>query len=323
MSYTKILVTGSTGVLGTAVRAISRDYPEMEFVFITSKECDITDALATLQTVRKHCPDAIFHLAAVSGGIGLSMKHQATMLRDNTLMALSILEAARRCNVKKTIMTLTTGMYPVNAALPLNEDNIHDGYPHDSNFGSSFAKRLIDPAIRAYREEFEINVVGLVPSGIFGENDNFNYDDAPMLPSLIRRFYESRNNNSDIVIWGDGKPLREYTYSRDLAKIYMWALENYNDAQVINIGTTEENSVADIAYMIADIMGISRRRIVFDATKPKGIFRKNTDNSRFMAISNFKYTPFLEGLEKTIRWFSDAYENRPETVRMYSKVKPK
>lgn len=323
MIYKKIIVTGSSAVLGSGLKKVSSDYPEYKFEFLTSKDCDLTDRSATLEMVSVFEPDAIMHLAAVSGGIGLSMKHQAIMLRDNALMALSILEAVRRCNVKKTIMTLTTGMYPENAPLPLNEDNIHDGYPHNSNFGSSFAKRLIDPAIRAYREEFGINVIGLVPSGIFGENDNFNYDDAPMLPSLIRRFYESRNNNSDIVIWGDGKPLREYTYSRDIARIYMWALENYNDAQVINIGTTEENSVADIAYMIADIMGISRERIVFDTTKPKGIFRKNTDNSRFMAISNFKYTPFWEGLERTIRWFSDAYENHPETVRMYSKAKPK
>jgi GDP-L-fucose synthase len=315
----KVLVTGSAGVLGAAIQAIRSDYPEMEFVFLTSKDCDLTDIPATLRIVENHHPDAIFHLAAVSGGIGLSMKHHATMLRDIVIMTFSVLEAARKCHVKKTIMTLTTGMYPVNAPLPLREEHIHDGYPHESNYGSSFAKRLIDPAIQAYREEFGMNVIGLIPSGIFGENDNFNYDDAPMLPSLIRRFYESRNNHSDIIIWGDGKPLREYTYSKDLAKIYMWALENHNHAQVLNIGTTEENSVADIAYMIADIMNIDRHRIIFDTTKPKGIFRKNTDNSRFMALSNFRYTPFRDGLEKTIQWFSNAYENHPETIRMYSK----
>lgn len=321
MTYKKIIVTGSSGVLGTAMKTICKNYPKIEFVFLRSQDCDLTDAAKTLDVVTKHKPEAILHLAAVSGGIGLSIKHQGSMLRDNVLMTFSILEAARHCNVRKLVMTLTTGMYPPNAPLPLKEDYIHDGYPHESNYGSSFAKRIIDPAIRAYREEYNTNVIGLVPSGIFGENDNFNYEDATMVPSLTRRFYENKKNDSEIVIWGDGTPLREYTYSKDLAKIYMWALQNYDEAQVLNIGTTEENSVGDIAYMIADIMNIDRNRIAFDTTKPNGVFRKNVDNSRFMALSNFKYTPFRVGLEKTIKWFCDTYESNPEAIRMYSKAK--
>ena len=321
MTYKKIMVTGSTGVLGAAMRTISIDYPSFEFTFLASKDCDLTDMPATLKIVERHAPDAIIHLAAVSGGIGLSMKHHASMLRDNILMTFSILEAARKTNVKKTIMTLTTGMYPVDAPLPLNEVNIHNGRPDNSNYGSSFAKRIIDPAIQSYREEFGLNVVGLIPSGIFGENDNFNYDDAPMLPSLIRRFYENRDSDSPITIWGDGKPLREYTYSRDLAQIYLWALQNYNDEQVLNIGTTEELSVAEIAYMIADFMNVDRQRIAFDTAKPRGIYRKNTDNSRFIALSGFEYTPFREGLRRTIQWFSHTYENNKECIRMYNKSK--
>ena len=319
MTYNKILVTGSSAVLGTAVRAISKDYPECDFIFLTSQDCDLTDASETFNTIGKYQPDAILHLAAVSGGIGLSMKYPARMLRDNVLMTLNILEAARKHNVKKTIMTLTTGMYPSKAPLPLKEDCIHDGYPHESNYGSSFAKRLIDPAIRAYREEYGMNVIGLVPSGIFGENDNFNYEGAPMVPTLIRRFYENRNTDSKIVIWGDGTPLREYTYSKDLAYIYMWALENYDEGQILNVGSTEENSVADIAYMIADIMNICHDRIIFDTTKPKGIFQKSTDNSYFLSLSKFQYTPFYLGLEKTIEWFCDAIEHNSQMIRMYSK----
>jgi len=319
--YRNILVTGSSGVLGSAVKAISKEYRDSIFIFLTSRDCDLTDTVQTLRTVEKYSPDAILHLAAVSGGIGLSKKHPASLLRDNVLMTFSILEAARKCSVKKTIMTLTTGMYPANAPLPLKEEYIHDGYPHDSNYGSSFAKRLIDPVIRAYREEYGLKVIGLIPSGIFGENDNFNYDDAPMVPALIRRFYENRKNDSKIVIWGDGTPLREYTYSQDVARIYMWALSNYDDARVLSIGSTEEHAVLDIAYMIAEILQIDRNRIVFDATKPQGIFRKNTDNSRFLALSNFTYTSFRRGLEKTIQWFCAAYENNPESIRMYGKSK--
>lgn len=313
------MVTGSGAVLGSAVRAVSRKYSDAEFIFLTSADADLTDRQAAADLVGRFRPEAILHLAAVSGGIGLSAKHHASMLRDNTLMSFAVLEAARIHGVEKVVMTLTTGMYPVTAPLPLNEDNIHDGWPHESNYGSSFAKRLIDPAVRAYREEYGINVIGLVPNGIFGENDNFNYDDAAMVPTLIRRFYENRLTEHSIEIWGDGTPLREYTYARDLAKIYLWCLNHYDDAQVLNIGTTEENSVADIAFMIADIMGIDHKRISFDTSKPKGIFRKPTDNSRFLNLSHFQYTPFRTGLKKTIAWYIEMARNNSTAIRVHAK----
>ena len=319
MKYKKILVTGSSAVLGTGLKNIAGNYLNREFIFWSSNNCDLTDLQATNESVKEVAPDAILHLAAVSGGIGLSMKHHASMLRDINLMTFSILEAARKNGVKKTIMTLTTGMYPPDVPLPLNEENIHDGYPHGSNYGSSFAKRIVDPAIKAYRDEYDLNVIGLIPSGIFGENDNFNYEDSPMLPALIRRFYENRDNNEDIVIWGDGTSLREYTYSQDLAEIFMWALENYNDAQCLNIGTTEENSIKDIAYMIAEIISVNKSRIKFDTSKPKGIYRKNTDNSRFTRLLNYRYTPFREALKKTIQWFCVMMEQNPGEIRLLSK----
>jgi GDP-L-fucose synthase len=319
--YNKILVTGASGVLGHGFKAIESEYPDVSFVYVSSRDCDLRDPGQTLEVLAGHKPDAVIHLAAVSGGIGLSIKHPATLLRDNTLMIFTVLEAARKLNLGKVVMTLTTGMYPTTAPLPLNEANIHDGYPHASNYGSSFAKRLIDPAIRAYREEYGVSAIGLAPSGIFGPHDNFNFDDAPMLPALIRRFYENRGTKENIVIWGDGTPLREYTFSQDLARIFMWCLENYDEAQVLNVGTTEELAIKDIAFMIADIMGVDRSRITFDLSKPKGIHRKNTDNSRFVNLSQHKYLPFREGLEKTIAWFCQAYENNPGSIRLYSKSK--
>lgn len=319
LSFKKIVVTGSSAVAGTAVRAMHREH-DADFVFLTSKDCDLRDARATRELFQRIGPDGIIHLAAVSGGIGLSLKHQASMLRDNVLMNLSVMEAARDVGVKKLVMALTTGMYPPNAPLPLREDSIHDGQPHGSNYGSSFAKRLVEPAIRAYREEYGLPVVGLIPNGIFGENDNFNYADAPMLPALIRRFYENRTATEDVVIWGDGTPLREYTYSRDVARAFLWALYNYDDAQVLNSGTTEELSIRDIALMIARLVGVEASRIRFDTTKPNGVFRKGTDNTRFVALSKFVYTPFAEGLERTVAWFADTYENRRHELRLYGKA---
>ncbi len=303
------------------MRAVAGDYPQSQFVFATSRDCDLRDMGGTEAYVRETGVDGIVHLAAVSGGIGLSAHHQASMLRDNTLMTFAVLEAARKAGVKKVVMAMTAGGYPPDAPLPFNEASLQTGWPHKSNYGSSFAKRLIEPAIHAYRDEYGLSVVGLIPNGIFGPNDNFNYDDAPMLPALIRRFYEARDGSEPVEIWGDGSPVREYTYSEDVARSFLWALHDYDDAQVLNSGTTEANSIRDIAFMIAEIVGVDRSRIVFNTEKPNSVARRDTDNSRFVAASGFRYTPFREGLERTIAWFADTYENRRDQLRLYSKSK--
>lgn len=317
----KILVTGSLGVAGSAFEPVREEYPDNEFKLIDFKDCNLTNKEETIDYIERYAPNAIIHLAALGGGIGLTKKYPATVMRNNILMNLNILEAARNLNLEKVVMTLSSGMYPPSAPIPLKEDYIHDGAPHSSNYGYSFAKRLIEPSIIAYREEYGLNVIGLVPNGIFGENDNFNEEDSTMLPALIRRFYENRNGNSEIVVWGDGTPLREYTYSKDVARSFMWCLNNYDGEQILNIGSTEENSVKDIAFMIADILDIDKKRIVFDTAKPMGVFKKSTDNSRFIQLSNFNYTPFREGLENTIKWYSDVYENSPDLLRTNSKIK--
>lgn len=305
--YVNILVTGGRGLVGSALSAIASEYLGREFHFIGSKDCDLTKAERVREVVESLKPDAIVHLAAVCGGIGLSIKYPAMVLRDNVLMDINILDASRACGVRKTVMSLSTGMYPAEVANPIREEYIHEGSPHPSNYSYSFAKRLVDPLIRAYRAENGMNVIGLIPNGIFGENNNYREDYSTMLSALIRRFYENRNGNGDIVIWGDGTPLREMTYAKDMARAYMWCLDNYDGEQILHVGTTEEHSVGDIAYMIADHMGIDRRRVKFDITKPVGQFRKSTDNSKFMNLSNFSYTKFETALKSTIDWFCSHY----------------
>lgn len=305
--FKKILVTGGSGLVGRALASIQDTYNGREFLFISSKDCNLLKSSSVVAFVKKHKPDAIIHLAAVSGGIGFSMRCPATLLRDNVLMDINILEAARKNNVKKIVMTLSSGMYPENAPNPLREDSIHQGYPHGSNYSYSFAKRLVDPLVKSYRTEYGMAVIGLIPNGILGENSNYKKDESTMVPSLIRRFYENKNTTEDIVIWGDGSPLRELTYAGDIARAYMWCLDGYDSEQVLNIGTTEEVSVKEVAYMIADSLGVDKKRIVFDTAKPSGQHRKNTDNSRFMSLSHFRYTPCKKSVAYTLAYFQDNY----------------
>lgn len=320
--FAKVLVTGSGAVTGSALkRLVVERGIDQRFRFTTTRDADLTDWRSTQTLLHQVRPDAIVHLAAVSGGIGLSARYQATLLRDNVLMTLNVLEGARQFEVQKVVMTLSAGAYPTEAPLPLSEDCLHDGNPAQNNYGSSFAKRLVDPAVRAYREEHGLRAVGLIPSGIFGEDDNFHPEHAPMLPSLIRRFCEGRAHDRPIEIWGDGTPRREYTYSGDIARIFLWALEHYEAAEPLNIGSTEELSVRQIAEQVAEATGVAPERIRFNPDKPNGVLRRTTDNSRFVAASAFEHMPFTEGLRRTVAWYLRTLEKNPKSLRSYSKAR--
>ena len=320
MPTKKILVTGGNGALGSAFKNIALSYPDYQWIFTSSKDGDLTKGEDVFLLLSEHRPDYIIHCAAVSGGVGISAKYPATLLRDNVLMSINILEGAKLFGVYKTIMSLSSGMYTPDD-YPLKEEDIHSGTPHPSNYAYAHAKRLIDPLIRSYREQFDINVIGLVPNGIFGEGDYFGLEDCNMTAALISKFYTAKTTTDDIVLWGDGSPLRELTYAKDLAKAYMWCLENYDDAQILNVGNTAEISVVEMAHTIADSMDILGDRVKWDTTRPNGPFRKPTDNSRFLNLSNFKYTPFETAIRKTIRWYHAKMEVDPSSIRTANKVK--
>mgnify|MGYP000123698249 CR=1 FL=1 len=316
----RILITGKSGVTGAAFQNLESEISnKYELFFSSSSVCDLTNLQDSLNYIKDIKPNYIINLAAKSGGIGMSASSQATLLRDNLLININILEIARKINIEKILLVLSSGIYPEKADMPFKESSLHDGQPHISAYGYSFAKRIIEPSIRAYREEFNLNVIGAIPNGIFGKNDNFS-DDAPMLPSLIRRFYMAKDNKENIEVWGDGSPLREYTYSIDVAKSFLWMIENYDEPISINTGSTEENSIKDIAMAIAKIMNIDSSRIIFNTDKPSGIFRKPTDNSIFINKSDFKFTLFKDGLVETIKWFDETFKNNKNDIKLTTKV---
>ena len=306
MKSNRILVTGASGAIGNALKSIAlTEYGDRDFVFSSSTDCDLTNPVETLAYVASVGPQAIIHLAARAGGVGVNKAHPATLLRDNVRMSLNILEASRKSTVRKTVMALSSGTYPKNAPLPLNEATLHDGYPDESNYGYAFAKRLIDPMIRAYRSEYGMSVVGLLPNNTIGEASSFREADSGVVPALIRRFYENKDDNAPLIVWGDGTPVREISDAKDIARLFMWALDSYDDAQVLNVGTREELSIRDIAYTIADALEIDRARIVFDNTKPAGPARKNTDDTRFRELIEFTYTPARQTISSLARYFAE------------------
>lgn len=319
----RVMVTGTTGVLGSAVLALAGNWPDWTLIAAPHAQLDLTDASATKAFVDAHRISHIVHLAAISGGVELTRRYPARILRENVAMTFSVLDAAVECGVAKVVMALSSGAYPVNVPQPNVETQLHEGPPHDSAFSYAYAKRLMEPAIRSYRAEHGLNVVGLIPSGIFGENDNYNEADCTWIAGLIRRFCEWSPDRGDIVIWGDGTPVREITDSRDMARSFMWALASYEEPLPLNVGAAKPCTIAEVAFMLAEIAEVPRDRVRFDAMRSRGIDRRVTSNARFVELSGLTYTPLRASLERTVAWYKRMLRDRPEAIRRQPRIAPR
>jgi GDP-L-fucose synthase len=183
----RLLVTGATGVLGSAFVGVASAYPGHDFIFVARGELDLTDAAAVHAFFGREKIRQVIHLAAISGGIDLARRYPARILRDNVSMCFAVLEAAVAHRLDKVVLTLSSGMYPADAPQPNTEDQIHLGLPHETAYSYAMAKRLMEPANRAYRAEHSLDVIGLVPSGIYGPDDNYNPDDCTWIAGQIGR----------------------------------------------------------------------------------------------------------------------------------------
>lgn len=277
-------------------------------VYISSKDYDLRDPRQAEEMFAKYTPDYVIHLAAKVGGVKANSENLGDFYYDNIMINTNVLHAAKLHNVKKLISFLSTCIYPNDSNYPLIEKNIHRGRPHSSNFAYAYAKRMLDVQSRAYRQQFGCNFITVIANNLFGENDNFDREDSHVIPAMIRKMYEAKQNNTDVTLWGDGSPLREFTYSGDIAEILVFLLNEYNEKEPLNIGNTGERSIKEVAAMIATFLEYNNE-IIWDSSKPTGQHRKPSDNSNFRNIWSGQYTDFDKSLKKTCEWFITNYPN--------------
>jgi GDP-L-fucose synthase len=296
----KILITGGSGMVGSAFMEIEAGY---ELILVGSRDYDLTSWYNTLSMVERINPDAIIHLAAKVGGIKANIENQGDFYTINSLINTNVLKASKDLKVKKVVSLMSTCIYPDLVSYPLTEDQIHDGPPHISNYAYAYAKRMLDVQSRAYRDQYGCNFITAVPNNLFGENDNFDLENSHVIPAMIRKMWEAKLNNKDVALWGDGSPLREFTYSKDLAEILLFLLEHYNEEYPINVGNTNEISIKTLAETISEILNF-KGKIIWDTTKPKGQHRKPSSNSKLLDLGWRKenYTNFKKALTKTCEW---------------------
>ena len=285
-------------MVGTALR---QQLPNA--VFVSSKDCDLKDATSVNSLMLEHEPEHVIHLAARVGGVKANSDYIGDFFLENILINANVLEASRKHNVKKVISILSTCVYPDSVTYPLTECQFHNGPPHDSNYGYAYAKRMLDVQSRAYRQQYGCNFITAIPNNLFGENDNYDLDNSHVIPAIMRKMHEAKLNNESVVLWGDGSPLREFTYSKDLADILLLLLDRYDDPEPINVGNTQEYSIKEIAEMVAEIVEFNGE-IIWDTSKPTGQHRKPSDNSKLIGLGwkQENYTDLKKALTKTYKW---------------------
>ena len=306
----KILITGGSGLVGNGIKHVSNCYSEYEFIFMSSKDCNLENYEETFNYFNTVNPDYVIHLAANVGGLFKNINYKVDMLEKNVLINMNVLKASHNIKVKKLIACLSTCIFPDNTSYPINEKMLHDGPPHFSNDAYAYAKRLLETQCKAYNKQYGDNFVCVIPTNIYGNYDNFNLNDAHVIPALIHKCFLAKQNNTKFIVAGTGKPLRQFIHSNDLAYLIMWVLNNYNEKEsiILSVNEKQEVSIKDIAYIIANKFNYSHN-LEFDETKPDGQYKKTADNSKLInLINNFDFINIKDGINSTIDWFIENYD---------------
>jgi GDP-L-fucose synthase len=302
----KPLITGATGLLGSEILALSPGS-----IGLTSRDCDLTESNHAILTLEDGRIDTVIHCAARVGGVKSNTDYVADFFDDNVKMNMNMLDACREKKLK-LVSVLSTCIYPdaPYVKYPLTEDQLHMGPPHSSNFGYAYAKRMLEVQSRAYRQQHGCNFISVIPNNLYGINDNYDLNSGHVIPALIRKFHEAKIFGYDHVdIWGSGKPMREFTFARDAAKIILWLAENYDGAEPVNIGNPEQISIMALAHIIAEEIGYDGGGN-FDRSKPDGQLQKPSSNDNLRSLGwKGEYTPLREGLRETIKSFQSRYPN--------------
>jgi GDP-L-fucose synthase len=243
------------------------------------------------------------------GGIGGNLMKSGEYFHQNILMNTNVLEASRIAGVENLVTFMSTCVFPESAKYPLTSDQLHNGKPHKSNFSYAYAKRMLEVQSKAYRNQWNVNFNILIPPNVYGPCDNWNLEEGHVVPSLIHKFYLAKEAGNGMEVWGTGKPLREFIYSDDIAKIAIWAAFNLNQSEPLMVSTSKENSISEIVKIIQQEIDF-KGPITFDTTKPDGQFRKPSDSSIMrQMLPDFTFTEIADGLHQTINWFSSNYPN--------------
>jgi GDP-L-fucose synthase len=309
-----IYVAGHNGMVGSAIWRKLKSDGFTNLIGATSSELDLKDQRAVDKFFAYHKPEYVFLAAAKVGGIYANHTYPAEFLYDNLMIEANVIHAAHQHGVKKLLFLGSSCIYPKLADQPISEDSLLTGPLEPTNEAYAIAKIAGIKLCEYYRKQFGSNFISVMPTNLYGVNDNYHPENAHVLPALIRRFHEAAmENRKEVVIWGSGKPLREFMFADDLGEACVFLMEKYNSSKLINVGTGEEVSILELAHKVKEVVGF-KGDIVLDTTKPDGTPRKLMDSTVLRNLGYMHKTLLAEGLKK-------AYQDFLSNVESYSVIK--
>jgi len=299
-----ILVAGATGLAGSAiVRELTR--VNKKAIGISSKDVNLLDRTKTFSYIKDLKPTVLIDAAAKVGGVGGNNAYPVEFLSQNLQIQSNLMDAAHEAKVEKFVFLGSSCIYPRNCAQPIKEDYFLTGELEQTNSAYAIAKIAGIELIKSYRKEYGYSWISVMPTNLYGPNDNFDLENSHVLPALIRKFVEAkRNNSSEVVLWGSGTPLREFLHVDDLAKAVLVCLEKYDDSQQINIGSGDEISIKDLGQKIANLTGFTGK-VVWDSNRPDGTPRKVLDSTKINKLGWKAAITLDQGIAATVEWYQE------------------
>jgi GDP-L-fucose synthase len=310
----RILVTGGGGFLGSHIVERLRQLGCTRIAVPRRAEFDLTRAEAVERIFQEWRPEITIHAAGTVGGIGANRNNPGRFFYENAIMGIQVIEACRRYGTAKTVVLGTICAYPKFTPVPFREETLWNGYPEETNAPYGIAKKSLLVQCQAYREQYGLNAIFLLPVNLYGPRDNFDFNSSHVIPALIRKCFDASETGADVItIWGDGSPTREFLYVDDAAEAIVLATEYYDRAEPVNIGSGEEISISALAGKIAALCRFTGR-IEWDATKPNGQLRRCLDVNRAKQEFGFcAHTNLDHGLQTTIDWYR-KFRCRPQAT---------
>ena len=304
----KIYIAGHRGLVGSNLYTYLKELGHTNLITRISSELDLRNQQEVNTFFEQEKPEYVFLAAAKVGGIGANMTYPATFIYDNLMIEANVIHASYVYGVKKLLFLGSSCIYPKEAPVPIKESSLLTGPLEPTNQAYAISKIAGIEMVKAYRKQYGVNFISAMPTNVYGVGDTYDKFNSHVIPALILKMHEAKvNNDKEVVLWGTGKPRREFIYAYDLTKILYQLMLSYDEDDIINVGTGEDISIQELSEVIKEVVGF-QGNVIFDTKMPNGTMEKRLDVSKLQQVINITYTKLFHGIQDSYQNFIKKYD---------------